>query len=89
MYFLVPIKMVQGQLPSPQLLQQHNLPIYSDIVEVGRDSLTVLTQSTGRAGMYMADQVPCDPDFGLVMIMTAELAVTADQFAACSLPSPS
>ena len=32
--YLVPVNMVYMRLPSPRLLQQHNLPLYVDIAEV-------------------------------------------------------
>ena len=34
LYYLVPVKMLLGQLPSQEALQKYNLGIYKDIVEV-------------------------------------------------------
>ena len=34
LYFLVPVRMVSGLLPSQRLLQQYDLPIYSSIAQV-------------------------------------------------------
>ena len=34
MYYLIPVKMLLGQLPSEQALRAYDLDIYSGIVEV-------------------------------------------------------
>ena len=34
MYYLIPVKMLLGQLPSEQALKMYNLDVYAGIVEV-------------------------------------------------------
>lgn len=56
MYYLIPVKMLLGELPSEQALRMHNLDVYSGIVEVRLQLQSKLEDfsslATGNGLMY-------------------------------------